>query len=93
MSLSCLSWGAGRNSRRRAFHGTPFDDRVSRERFIWFLVGPRAVRRDTIELAGCTWKLVSTTDVIMPLERGKRAKAHKLVYQRVGDAPNCTQFS
>lgn len=94
MSLSCISWGAGREVRRRTFRGTPFDDRVNREKHIWLLVGPRVKVRQTIRLAGCHWKLVSSKDLQTRDKDGAlRVTLRKLVYERASDPPKCNAFS
>ena len=58
MSLRCRAYGLGYDWTERECVRPPYTDRVSKERWIWFIVEDEAQVRGTIQFAGCTWRLV-----------------------------------
>ena len=83
MSLNAISWGPGKTF-EHPFRTDPYDDRVSRQSHIWFIVDDEKQIKDDITFAGCKWKLASKSK-----KKVEKTTMYRVVYKRVTDPPKC----
>lgn len=87
------SWGPGLDGSRTWSEAVPYDDEVSRYRFIWALQSEEVPIAPRVRIAGCQWE-VSTAPVLtcwVGNDFDGRWALH-VVYRRVTD-PRCGAFS